>query len=637
MLNADISHKLFDEIDSSVRLFGRGVFVSTRFFAVFVGAVFLIQCGCSQQKTSTRPTSNSSSTGASPPTATAVSKPPRPQEGFTGSQVCSECHAEIADRFFRSGMGRSIAKVNESPPPHEDYERNTQFVSGKRTYRVQKDGENVWHHESISDDEGVIYDQAELVQFAIGSNTRGRSYLMWRDGLIFMSPISWYSQDGWGLSPTYLADRHVRFSRRITEACVVCHSGRVVTDAGREHVFPQPVFLEQSIGCERCHGPGEDHVKYRRNSSAMGDDPILKLDTLAPPERDAVCYQCHFQGEERILRYGRSESDFRPGMKFSDVWTSFIKGNGTDGESTTAVSQAMQMQSSICYQASAGRLGCVSCHDPHETPAAETRSAVFDRRCLECHDKRGCSLSVEQRELEPANGSCIHCHMPSLNASNIPHTSQTDHRILRRRDETRRDSKRSSYTIFLDTGASLPPIERIRAEGLLKSLIAEKTNDRDAAERSIPLLQQAVKAIPDDEVTQQALAGMLLIIGREDASQAVSREILSRFPQNEVSYLRLANAAHNAGRYEEAEGYFVPFIRLNPWIAVTHGRRAHTLGMLNRLDEAIEEAERGLSLDPTILPLYGWLADAHARRGDEQRRDFYQKQQKRLALRLKTK
>ena len=563
-----------------------------------------------------------------------VSRPPHPAEGYIGSAACTSCHPQVAERYNRTAMGRSLAKVDQTAAPHEDYNQGTSFDRGNRSYRVEKTGAGVWHHESVSDEEGLLYDQAEEIQYAIGSNTRGRSYLLWRNGAMFMSPISWYAKEGWDLSPTYLPDRHVRFSRRITDACLICHSGRVASEPGREHFFPQPVFYEESIGCERCHGPGLEHQSYRRQEVPSGPDPILALSNLAPAERDAVCYQCHFQGEERVLRYGRAEADFRPGMKFSDVWTVFMKGNGADGGTTSAVSQAMQMHSSRCYQSSGARLGCVSCHDPHDSPDPEQRVEFFDRRCLNCHEERGCSLASEQQSAPPAGGSCIHCHMPPLSASNIPHTSQTDHRIPRRAELAKSVKPANVYTMFEEVGAQISAIERIRAEGLMKSVVAEKRRDRDYAEDGVKLLQQALKAMPDDEAIQQALGGVLILSGRDQTAEILSKKMIERFPRNEVAFLRLANAAHDAGHYSEAEEFFGPLMELNPWIAVTHGRRAHTLGMLNHFDEAFVEAERALKLDPTILPLYGWLAEAHAGRGNAAKSREYKQMAQRLSKRL---
>jgi hypothetical protein len=563
-----------------------------------------------------------------------ISRPARPSGVYVGSHVCAECHVPVAEQYGLTAMGRSLANVGGTSHEPEDYESNNSFQRGNREYRVEKVNGRVWHHEILADDEGVIFDQAEEIQYAIGSNTRGRSYVLWRDGAMFMSPISWYAKAGWDLSPAYLPDRHWRFNRRLTDACVICHSGRVARDDGRENYYPEPVFHEMSIGCERCHGPGEDHVNYRRQSSPDGRDPLVNLSQLAPPERDAVCYQCHFQGEERVLRLGREEDDFRPGMKFSDVWAVVMKGNGSDGDKTTAVSQAMQMQSSRCYQASQARLGCVSCHDPHESPAKENREGFFNQRCNKCHMNKDCSLPEVEQQAAPANGSCIHCHMPPLSASNIPHTSQTDHRIPRFARQSNSFKSLSDYAMFVEAGTNIPAIERVRAEGLMKWQLAEKQRDKNYANDSIRQLQAVLKVIPDDEAALQALGGALFLTGQTQSAESVSQDLNKRFPRNEMALFRLANASHDAHRYQEADSLFGRFVELNPWMPVTHGRWAHTLGMLNRYDQAFAEAERALKLDPTILPLYGWLSEAHALRGNTEKSRYYKHMAERLSKRL---
>ena len=64
--------------------------------------------------------------------------------------------------------------------------------------------------------------------------------------------------------------------------------------------------------------------------------------------------------------------------------------------------------------------------------------------------------------------------MPRLNASNIPHTSQTDHRILRDPDRLKSAKTGNEYTMFEEAGAMIPEIERVRVKGLMYSLVAEK-------------------------------------------------------------------------------------------------------------------------------------------------------------------
>src|SRR5690606_21162271 len=133
-------------------------------------------------------------------------------------------------------------------------------------------------------------------------------------------------------------------------------------------------FLEQSIGCEKCHGPGGTHVAFHQGSSESATDVIVNPARLSPEMRDDVCLQCHLIGEHRLTRYGRSDFDFRPGDRLTDIWTIFVRANdGKNSPATEAVSQAEQILSSVCYRQSERAMGCVSCHDPHTLPAPEKR------------------------------------------------------------------------------------------------------------------------------------------------------------------------------------------------------------------------------------------------------------------------
>ena len=66
-------------------------------------------------------------------------------------------------------------------------------------------------------------------------------------------------------------------------ACLVCHS--TVGDPGEAG----PTFLDEGVGCEMCHGPGEQHV-----AAKGGRDTILGLGQACPDcVLDAICTRCH--------------------------------------------------------------------------------------------------------------------------------------------------------------------------------------------------------------------------------------------------------------------------------------------------------------------------------------------------------
>src|SRR5260370_40296076 len=109
------------------------------------------------------------------------------------------------------------------------------------------------------------------------------------------------------------------------------------------------------------------------------------------------------------------------------------------------------MNFSRCFQRSPvkKKLGCISCHTPHETVAAEDRVGYYRECCLDCHRQRGCAVPRETRLRQNKEDSCIDCHMPPYGTSDIAHTAATDHRILRKR-ERRMESPRAAQPPSLD-------------------------------------------------------------------------------------------------------------------------------------------------------------------------------------------
>ena len=58
-------------------------------------------------------------------------------------------------------------------------------------------------------------------------------------------------------------------------------------------------FLQDGVGCERCHGPGSDHVNRA--------GPMVNSAKLTGEQQDSICMQCHLEGEARIVKAARSQ------------------------------------------------------------------------------------------------------------------------------------------------------------------------------------------------------------------------------------------------------------------------------------------------------------------------------------------
>ena len=340
----------------------RWLIAAVAMVSAFVVGFFVLR-NRNHDATDQQPDVGSRTTSAELAVSTDILKfsPPVDNDDFLGSAACAECHPKISRAYSVHPMANSLWKVSEAPVI-EEYNKETTFSPDtSHHYSVQKTADDILHHERMTDAEGeTLYDQAVRVDYAVGSGAMGRSYLIDRSGLMFMSPISWYtSSRRWDLSPGYRLPHHRRFRRRIQAECINCHSGRLNTESGADRRFKQPPFAELSIGCERCHGPGKQHVDFHRaESNANETDPIVNPLNLDAARREDLCAQCHLQGKGRIPHYGCEVTDFRPGQRLEETCTIFVEAeNSASNRSARAVSQVEQMRSSACYRGSEGRLG----------------------------------------------------------------------------------------------------------------------------------------------------------------------------------------------------------------------------------------------------------------------------------------
>ncbi|MGH7134704.1 MAG: cytochrome c3 family protein [Pirellulales bacterium] len=552
----------------------------------------------------------------------AVKHPARPG-GYVGSQACAECHATIAASYARHPMYRSGGSTPGADDV-EDFDQGTEFsLDDGRIYRVVKQEDGIYHHEILRDQQGAtIYDEFAKIAYFIGSGARGKSYAIDRGGLLFQSPISWFSSDQkWDMSPGY-GHRHVRFGRRILERCVDCHAGRPTMDPEREDYFPEPVLLEAAIGCERCHGPGQPHIEFHASGEDKeADDPIINPAKLSADRREAVCYQCHLIGKMAFPRYGRSFYDFRPGDRLDDVWSTFVAGTGVRGDQKTkAVSHVEQMRDSVCFQKSEGALGCVSCHDAHSVPAKSEVDGYYRQRCLECHAERGCSLPADQQAAPPANHSCTHCHMPRLSAHDIAHASQTDHRILRQIviEEIDFAAETKEVALFDQDHSTLPEweIERALVLATVHRLMEAGYASQKEADEAEHILRDIIEIAPDDFASLSALGSVLDL--RQDAAGAreVWQRALELKPANEHILDFLVSVCQKSGDDQAALEYLDRLMELNPWRSRDYMRRATLLSQLGRTPEAVAAAERALELDPTDRTARRWIINAAQTIGD---------------------
>jgi predicted CXXCH cytochrome family protein len=259
------------------------------------------------------------------------------------------------------------------------------------------------------------------LEYFIGSGHRGRTYLFEKQGFWFESPVNWYGkQRVWDMNPKSLDVQEMPLTLKIDSSCLHCHASAVqpVLPDASNHFAAQP-FLHGGITCESCHGSSSAHL------ASAGTMPILNPAKLSPSRRDSICLQCHLEGEIAVNRPGRSLAEFVPGGDLADYVTRFVHAL-EPGANRRATSQWEALLQSECKQESGDRLTCITCHDPHTSPAPAQRIAYYRERCLTCH--REPSFVSAHHPHEP---DCTSCHMPREQTRDVAHEQLTDHRIQR--------------------------------------------------------------------------------------------------------------------------------------------------------------------------------------------------------------
>jgi len=453
---------------------------------------------------------------------------------YVGNQVCAGCHASIYNSYARTPMAHA------SGPATEDL-KSANFVhreSGVHYGIYNQDGKAWLSFDRPGD--SSVNGKRELLYF-IGSGHRGRTYLFSVDGFVFESPINWYAdRKVWDMAPAYGNVREIPMNLPAYVNCLQCHTSAMQLPVkGTENKYPTPLFTQNGVGCERCHGPGAAHAYDPSAKVAAIINPVK----LPADRRDSVCMQCHLEANVAIERAGRHAYEFRPGDILGDYVRHYIL-LGSPATAVGANSQFEALAQSACKRKSGDAMSCISCHDPHSSPSPDQRASYFRGKCLACH---GAAFGVKHH---PENTDCTACHMPASLSSDIAHTEVTDHRIQRRpatQPQLLQDpAAQKSSPRLIPFPDSKEADDDLRDFALAWQSVAENGMPEATreAERLLPL---AAKQSPDDPAILSGLAYVELTRGAIDHARDLYRKALALDPT-------LIDAASNLGVIEAKTG-----------------------------------------------------------------------------------
>ena len=405
---------------------------NTKEWAVFVTAcLFISACvfiGCSQNGSK-----NEAKTAAKVAETGYLNH--NPEVHYTGTKSCVSCHQDIYQNYLQTGKGRSfylpsrnnIIENFEAKPVYDKF--------SNLSYKAFWKGNDMYIAEFRLEGRDTVHYRAEKVDYVIGSGNQTRTYLLETNGYFYEMPITWYvGKKIWDLSPGYEKGANSGFSRTIGLQCLECHNS--------ENKFvPESVNKFTSVGlgmsCEKCHGPGEAHIKLMLSGSKESlknsiDYSIVNPAKLPIQLQFDVCRQCHLEGIT-VPKTDKKLTDFRPGMQLASFVDVFIPVSNMNAPEFGFASHAERLQQSPCFIGSGEKLTCNTCHDPHKALKGNSLQ-FYDTKCQGCHEPKKLVDPHKNVKLEGKN--CVTCHMPKSGTTDIPHVSSTDH-FIRKKPETK--------------------------------------------------------------------------------------------------------------------------------------------------------------------------------------------------------
>ncbi|WP_162901276.1 cytochrome c3 family protein [Breoghania sp. L-A4] len=328
--------------------------------------------------------------------------------GYVPDTACALCHDDKAQSFKAMGMAKSFYR----PSPDkiiEDFENNHYYhAPTDRHYEMELRGQDYWFRRyQIADDGARINLFEQKVDWILGSGHHTRVYIFrTNDGMMFQLPLAWYSQDGkWGMGPGFETLPHPGVTRTVKRQCMFCHNAFPDVASGSDaYAMPEhfPEDLPEGIGCQRCHGPGAEHAGLALQDEAplaAIRAAIVNPSKLPREKLYSICYGCHMQpivAVPGVRRFGRDAYSFRPGEDLRDFVAQMdVEATNRPRRERFEINHhPYRLEQSTCFIKSEGKLGCLTCHDPHVKITPDQRAGHYRAACLTCHATDGAGLPL---------------------------------------------------------------------------------------------------------------------------------------------------------------------------------------------------------------------------------------------------
>lgn len=337
---------------------------------------------------------------------------------YAGSTTCINCHIDIYKSYLHTAHYIASLPAN----------RNTihgSFANGSNVFNLN-DSQKIVMEKSDSGLFQTYYLNGKVKQRyrfdIVFGGVKGASYLYWSGNELYQLPLSSFGQQhAWSTSPGYVFNflDYTR-SRSIGKQCFECHASYInnlpgtSAELSRGEQFDKNTLV-YSIDCERCHGPGKQHVDFHsQNPEIKKAHFIITYASLNRIQKMSMCAVCHSGISTSMLR---SSFEFLPGDTFAKFKIPEFYQSFDTNHLDVHGKQVQLLENSRCFTNS--QMDCAACHDTHQN--SRGNEALYTQKCLNCHNTPGhvyCKLT-NKLTTTALDANCIGCHMPALPSKSI--------------------------------------------------------------------------------------------------------------------------------------------------------------------------------------------------------------------------
>lgn len=352
------------------------------------------------------------------------------EDKFVGSGKCLSCHKQIYETWKDSTHNRAVQEITPSRSNViADWKGEVKVKSEKipeATIKLSRSPEGSYLATLIDSKDPSKAATYKVVMTQGAGSMKGQMYYVKIDNNYYSLPLnwetisskfipsfldSWYNEDGSLKRPS--TDKSWEMT------CAGCHqTGLEFMKVGDGY---EATYSELSIGCEKCHGPGSEHIK-----SPEAKGKIINPRNLSYERGMDVCSQCHStQGRsvpKGVLR-GAWDEVKNIGYRIGEPLTNYMQSMGGPMPQADSKSNELETYHSLSrskhYDA---KTACFDCHNPHGGPTTANlkRGDMDNSLCLYCHGKEkefaspAMIMQHTKHSYDPdmkGTSRCTYCHM----------------------------------------------------------------------------------------------------------------------------------------------------------------------------------------------------------------------------------